>query len=215
MSATNLTNCSFILVQVFSELLQLHLSLPQLVLQVSHHPLITLHRARGAPAGPAVRQRLSSPAQRAGTCALRRRAPAVRVGVSVSADGRSALHGLQVADGGLSGCLGVAGGAVRWEAGERGAFRVRHLTGLAAAAAAASGSAVQIAFVVGGGGHLSVGGAEQVQVVLAFRCVGTVARGEVLHRCAVLRNDRFEGSGPQHCFLHVLEKEQRCTGNDY
>lgn len=49
-----------------------------------------------------------------------------------------------------------------------------------------------------------MGGAEQVQVVLAFRGTGTVARGEILHGGAALGNDRFEGSGPQHCFLHVL-----------
>lgn len=49
-----------------------------------------------------------------------------------------------------------------------------------------------------------MGGAEQVQVVLAFRGTGTVARGEILHGGAALGNDRFEGSGPQHCLLHVL-----------
>lgn len=77
---------------------------------------------------------------------------------------------------------------------------------MATPAAAVAGPAVQAAFLGAGWRHLSVGGAEQVQVVLAFWCVGTVARGEVLHGSTALGNDGFEGSGPQHCFLHVLDK---------
>lgn len=209
LKSTNLTNRSFILIQVVSELLQLQLSLPQLVLQVPHHPLITLHRARGAPARPAVRQRLSSATYGARACTLTGRwTPAVRVGVSVSADRRSALHGFQVAGRGLSWSLSVAGAAVRWQAGEGVASRVGQLTRLVASSGAVTDPAVQAAFLRGGGGrHLSVGGAEQVQVVLAFWYIGTVARGEVLHGGTALGNDGFEGSGPQYCFLHVLEKE--------
>lgn len=54
-----------------------------------------------------------------------------------------------------------------------------------------------------------MGGAEQVQVVLAFWRIGTMARREILHRGAALGNDGFEGSGPQHCFLHILVKSKK------
>lgn len=89
----------------------------------------------------------------------------------MSADRWGTFQGLQVACSGLSRRLTVAGGvAVRWKAGEGVASGVGQLTGLVAAASAVPVPAVQAAFLRGGGGgrHVSVGGAEQVQVVLAF-----------------------------------------------
>lgn len=206
--STYLTNCSFILVQIVSELLQLQLSLPQLVLQVPHHPFISLHRARGASTGPAVRKGLSSPAYRPRTCTLTRRwAPAVWVGVSVCTDWWSTLHGLQVASRGLCWGQAVASTAVRRQAGEGVAARVRQRAGLAAASTAITSPTVRAAFLRTRRRYIPVCGAKQVQIVLAFWCVGTMARGEVLHGGTALGNDRFEGSWPQHCFLHVLDEK--------
>lgn len=107
--------------------------------------------------------------------------------------------------------LDVGGAAVRREAGEGAAFAVGQLAGLTTAAATAtvSGPAVQTALVRAGRRRLPVGGAEQVQAVLAVRCVDTVARREVLHGGPAPGKDGFEGGGPQHALLHVLVNKRR------
>lgn len=126
--------------------------------------------------------------------------------MAVSAGGRGAPRGLQVAARGLSRRQAAAAAAVRREAGEGVASGVGQLAGMAAAAAAAAADpAVQAAFLRAGGRPLDVGGAQQVQVALAFQYFGTVARGEVLHGGAAPGDDGFEGGGPQHRLLYVLE----------
>lgn len=58
---SHLADGSFILIQIFPELLQLQISFPQLLLQLPHHSFVAFHGWWRVATGPAVRQGLPAP----------------------------------------------------------------------------------------------------------------------------------------------------------
>ena len=227
---SHLADSSFILIQIFPELLELQVSFPKLLLQLPHHRLVTLHRGRRVATGPAVWQGLPAPTQRPraralagwGTSTVRvsvTMAPTSTWSVSTQAcDGLQLAPGARPRAGALAGGQTVACAAVSGEAGEGVPPWIWHGAGLAAPRIATTTVGVAFPFRAGVaapsvnfGAAGDVGyseGQQEAEAGLALWQTGAHwPRWQVLHRVTILGNDGFKRRGADQHFLHVLKAQ--------